>query len=158
MEMTEKTKAMIHAELDSLKSRVDAGLISRFSYNNDRVYASDGTTMTCTVITCVEEPQVDPIAACDNFEPLKPNEGRLHFTFVNHNGKRVTETITTKHEFVEEKFQECLSSLLESTKDYRVSVPIGNTGMVMTRVPELDRVPETETDDTPSNDPREAFF
>lgn len=59
MEMDEKTKAVICMELDMLKQKVEAGLITRFNFNTDRMFAADGTKMTCTVINCMEEPVVE---------------------------------------------------------------------------------------------------
>lgn len=56
--MDEKTKAVICMELDILKQKVEMGLVSRFNLNTDRMFASDGTKMTCTVINFMEEPAV----------------------------------------------------------------------------------------------------
>lgn len=59
MEMNEKTKAMICMELDLLKQKVEAGLISRFTCNTDRTFSVDGNNGTCTIINCLEEPLVE---------------------------------------------------------------------------------------------------
>jgi hypothetical protein len=72
MEMDEKTKAVICMELDMLKQKVEAGLISRFNFNTDRMFAADGTKMTCTVINCLEEPMVE--MSDDRTEGLYENE------------------------------------------------------------------------------------
>jgi hypothetical protein len=112
MEMTEKTKEMICAELDSLKSKVQSGRIARFSYNTDRMLTADTTAMTSVVFTYVEQPEIHV------------GNGAIHFVSVDDDGNVTTKIINTKREFVNAKFEECLESFVEDSKDFKASIPL----------------------------------
>lgn len=112
MEMTEKAKEMICAELDSLKSKVQAGRIARFSYNTDRMLAADKTVMTSMVFTYVEQPEV------------RVGDGAIHFVSVDDDGNVTTKTINSKGEFVNLRFEECMARFVEESTDFVSVIPL----------------------------------
>jgi len=56
MAMEEKMRSMICSELATMIRKVETGIITRVSWNVDRMFSSDGTTFTSTVINFLEEP------------------------------------------------------------------------------------------------------